>query len=262
MDKTLNVKSLFISDLHLGYKDCKATYLLDMLKHIQPEVLYLVGDIIDFQALKQRLFWPNSHYLVIQQLIHMQQNGCKVIYIPGNHDASVRRYANHFFAGIEIKQQVIFQSLSGKRFLVCHGDIFDGEVCLGKWQARLGDVLYDLLLFINRWYNKARRSLGLGYLSLAAYVKSRISGATQAINRYQDAALKYAKKLNLDGVICGHIHSAEIVYKHQMIYINDGDWIESCTAFVEHLDASMELIYWTEQQKTLEKVPSHILEVA
>lgn len=262
MDKTLKVKSLFISDLHLGYKDCKANYLLDMLKHIQPEVLYLVGDIIDFQSLKNKLYWPNSHYEVLQQFIAMQQQGCKVIYIPGNHDASVRRYANHFFAGIEIKQQVIFQSLSGKRFLVCHGDIFDAEVCLGKWQARLGDVLYDLLLFLNRWYNKARRLLGLEYLSLAAYIKSKISGATLAICRYQDAALKYAKKQNLDGVICGHIHSAEIVYKHQMIYINDGDWIESCTAFVEHHDASMELIFWTEQQKSIEKISSNVVHAA
>ncbi|CCN50018.1 putative Metallo-dependent phosphatase [Vibrio nigripulchritudo MADA3029] len=254
MKHKLDVRSMFISDLHLGFKDCKADYLLDLLKNCQADTLYLVGDIIDLQSLRKRMFWPSSHHKVVHRIIKLQQSGTRVIYIPGNHDAAMRRYIKQFFAGVEILPFADFTSLSGKRFLVCHGDQFDSEVCLGKWQATLGDVLYDLLLFINRWSNKFRTMLGMEYFSLSNYIKERIPKASQAITRYQEAGLNYAEKNGYDGIICGHIHYPEVVHRGEMVYVNDGDWIENCTVFVEHHDASMELIYWPKHVASVSKI--------
>jgi UDP-2,3-diacylglucosamine pyrophosphatase LpxH len=186
--------------------------------------------------------------------LQLQQKGCRVIYIPGNHDDVMRRYLKHFFAGVEIQPDAIYTSIKQKKFLVCHGDQFDSHVCLGKWQMYLGDALYDLLLFINRWYNKLRGLFGKKYFSLANLIKQKIPKATEAILRYQDACLNYAQKKGLDGVICGHIHYPEIVHKNNMTYINDGDWIENCTAFVEYHNGEMELIYWVEQRQSLIKL--------
>ena len=244
--QSYHYKSVWLSDLHLGSKDCKADYLLDMLSKTSCETLYLVGDVIDIWALERRFSWPEKHNQVVDALIKKAQSGTKVIYLPGNHDEKVKKYIGMTFAEVEIKQEVIHTTNAGKKMLITHGDVFDGEVCLGKWQAVLGDILYDLLLFLNRCCFSMRKTFGFGYWSLAGYIKGRVKGANEAIKRYQHAAIKYAKQKGADGIICGHIHQPDVQMINGYLYCNDGDWIENCTLLAENLDGSIELIYWTE----------------
>ncbi len=249
--QSFHYKSVWLSDLHLGSKDCKADYLLDMLAKTQCETLYLVGDVIDIWALERRFNWPEKHNKVVDALIKKAQTGTKVIYLPGNHDEKVKKYIGMTFAEVEIKQEVIHTTSSGQKMLITHGDVFDGEVCLGKWQSVLGDLLYDLLLFLNRCCFSLRKLFGFGYWSLAGYIKSRVKGANEAIYRYKKAAVNYAKHKGADGIICGHIHQPDVEILDGCLYCNDGDWIENCTLLAENLDGSIELIYWTETIQSL-----------
>ncbi|WP_017443680.1 UDP-2,3-diacylglucosamine diphosphatase [Gayadomonas joobiniege] len=244
-------QSIFLSDIHLGCRDCKAEYLLDLLEKVDAKTIYLVGDIFDIWALEKRFNWPQSHHQVVDTLIEKAKNGVKVIYVPGNHDEKVRRYIGMTFADIEIHSHYIHTTVDNKKFIVVHGDEFDGDVCLGAWQSRLGDVLYDLLLFLNRTCFKIRKLFGFGYWSLAGYIKSRVKGANEAIERYRQAAIEYAIKNGTDGIICGHIHQPDVIYQDNILYCNDGDWLENCTMLAENLDGSIELIYWTETVQRL-----------
>ena len=239
-------RTVWLSDIHLGCKDCKAELLLDFLAHNTMDILYLVGDIVDFWALKRQFIWPEAHNTLLHALYQKSFDGTKVVYLPGNHDEVLKPYTNMLFGNIEIKKRTVHLTAQGKQLLVLHGDDFDGDVCLAKWQARLGDVLYDFLLFLNRQLDGYRRRRGYHYWSLAAYIKKRIKKANEAIGRYRDATLKEVKKLELDGVVCGHIHHPEIVLQEGLTYCNDGDWIESCSALTESHQGELSLLYWTE----------------
>lgn len=251
-------KSIWLSDLHLGSKDCKADYLLDMLSKTRCDTLYLVGDIIDIWALERRFSWPAKHNQVIDALINKANNGTRVIYLPGNHDEKIKKYLGMTFAKIEIHPEIIHTTVSGQKLLITHGDVFDGDVCLGKWQSILGDLLYDLLLFLNRSCFRLRKLLGCRYWSLAGYIKNKVKGANDAIKRYQLAAVNYAKKKSVDGIICGHIHQPDVQIIDNCLYCNDGDWIENCTLLAENLDGSIELIFWTESIESITQLEQNI----
>lgn len=246
------VRTLFISDVHLGTKDCKAEFLLELLASIRCEKLYLVGDIVDFWAMKRRIFWPNSHHQVIQKIFQLANQGTDVIYIPGNHDEVLRGYRNEYFdknrVSIQVLRQAIHTTQDGKRLLVMHGDYFDEEVCHGRFITWLGSALYDFALYLNRHFNFWRRKLGSGYWSLSSYIKSRVKGAERAIELFREAAIREVKKRGLDGIVCGHIHQPDIRTESGVLYCNDGDWVENCSALIERHDGVLELLYWTSLQ--------------
>lgn len=238
-------RTVWLSDIHLGCKDCKAELLLDFLKNNTMDTLYLVGDIVDFWALKKRFLWPPAHNELMQALYQLSLGKTRVVYLPGNHDEIIKPYANMLFGNIEIESRLIHTTAKGKKLLVLHGDDFDGEVCLGKFQSWLGDVLYDFLLFLNRNVNVYRSIRGYNYWSLAAYIKKQVKKANEAIGRYRNATLAEAKRNNVDGVVCGHIHHPEIIEQDGLLYCNDGDWIESCSALTESESGELSLMYWT-----------------
>ncbi|MCC2605455.1 UDP-2,3-diacylglucosamine diphosphatase [Planctobacterium marinum] len=239
-------RTVWISDIHLGYKDCKADYLLDFLKRSKIETLYLVGDIVDMWAMSKRFLWPQAHNELFHYLLNLSRSGTKVIYLPGNHDEPCQKYDGMCFGDVEIHREYIHTTADGKKLLLLHGDIFDSEVCFGPVTAWIGDKGYELLLFLNRWYNKARAWLGFPYWSLAGYIKSKISGANEAIERYRVASTNRARELGLDGVVCGHIHHPEVVEMDGVTYYNDGDWIENCSALTENKQGEIALITWTQ----------------
>ncbi len=236
--------AIWISDTHLGTKDCKAEYLLDFLRHTESEYLYLVGDIIDGWALKRGWYWHQTHNDVVQKLLRKARKGTRVIYIPGNHDEFAREYTDSLFGGIEVVDRAIHATRDGKRLLVTHGDELDGVIACAKWLAHLGDRAYVLALRVNRWFNHLRRSLGYPYWSLSAYLKHKVKNAASFITRFEECVAEEAKRLGVDGVVCGHIHKAEIRDIDGVRYCNDGDWVESCTALVEHNDGRLEIVHW------------------
>jgi UDP-2,3-diacylglucosamine pyrophosphatase LpxH len=246
--------AVWLSDVHLGSIDCKAEFLLDFLNRNPCQYLYLVGDIIDIWALKKRVYWPDSHQAVLTKILALAQNGTQVFYIPGNHDEMFKPYVNSHFRGITIAPSYIHQSILGKRCLMLHGDQFDSEVCVSRTYAKLGDHLYDVLLWLNRHLHSVRSQLGYPYWSLASYIKLRVNKAQQAINSFKDAVLRFALKQQVDMVICGHIHQPELSIhhkgKHRIIYANDGDWVENCTLIAETLSGDFQLLKWNELTKT------------
>jgi UDP-2,3-diacylglucosamine pyrophosphatase LpxH len=242
-------RSAWVSDVHLGFKDCKAEFLLDFLRHLDCERLYLVGDFIDFWSLHKGGRWPSGHGRVLNAVLALAERGVRVVYIPGNHDEVVRDYLALRVGGIEIMAECEHRTADGRRFLVTHGDEFDHTVKCGGWLADwFGDWIYDVLLFANRWTNRIRRRFNYPYWSLANTLKRRISRAAAYIARYEAAAVHAARHRGFDGVICGHIHKAELTRIDGIWYANDGDWVESCTALVEHGDGRLELLHWAEDR--------------
>lgn len=239
-------RTIWISDVHLGTIGCRADLLLDFLRDTESEKLYLVGDMIDGWRLKQRWFWPQAHNDVVQKILRKARKGTEVIYIPGNHDEFLRDFLEfEMNAGnIELKLQDIHITVDGKRLLVIHGDEFDGVVRYGKWLAMLGSWAYDMTIILNRWFNIARRRLGLPYWSLSAFLKRRVKEAVKFITNFENALVEEARRQETAGVVCGHIHHAQMKCIDGLLYLNDGDWVESCTALVEHFDGSLEIIYW------------------
>ncbi len=239
-------RTVWLSDIHLGCKDCKAEYLLDFLNHHTIGTLFLVGDIVDMWALSKQFHWPKAHNVLFHKLLSLPAEGTKVIYLPGNHDEPAQQYNNMSFGDVEIHREYMHTTAAGKKLLLLHGDQFDKEVCFGPTQAWIGDKGYDLLLFINRWYNIFRSKQGYPYRSVAAYIKTRMRGANNAIGRYREAAIARAKSMNIDGIVCGHIHHPEITEVNGITYYNDGDWIENCSALTEDSHGEIKLIYWTQ----------------
>ena len=237
-------RSVFISDVHLGTRGCQAELLLDFIKHLECDTLYLVGDIIDGWKLKGGWYWPQAHNDVLQKILRMARKGVNVIYVPGNHDEVARDYCGVHFGGVVVARDAIHETADGRRFLVTHGDEFDGVVQHAKWLAFLGDWSYRTVLMLNTWFNLVRRRLGFGYWSLSAYLKVKVKNALQFIENFESAVAEEARRRGVDGVICGHIHKAEMREIHGITYINDGDWVESCTALVEHLDGRLEILEW------------------
>ncbi len=237
-------KTIWISDIHLGTVGCKADLLLDFLKHTDSEKLYLVGDIIDGWALQRNWYWPQEHNDVIQKILRKARKGTEVLFIPGNHDAFARNYVDHNFGDITVAREITHQMIDGRTFLVLHGDEFDVVVKYAKWLALLGDWAYGLCLQLNDFVNRIRQRLGYPYWSLSAYLKLKVKNAVQFIADYENALADVARKNGADGVICGHIHHAEIRDIDGITYCNDGDWVESCSALVEHYDGQLEIIEW------------------
>jgi UDP-2,3-diacylglucosamine pyrophosphatase LpxH len=239
-------RTVFISDIHLGTRGCKADYLLDFLRHTDCETLYLVGDIFDGWRLKRTWYWPQAHNDVVQKLLRKVRKGMRLVYVPGNHDEVLRGYLGMHFGGVEVTKEAIHETADGKRLLVIHGDEFDGVVKYARWLALLGDWAYVTMLQVNTWFNFLRRKLGFGYWSLSAYLKHRVKNAVQFISNFEEAVVAEARRQGVDGVVCGHIHSAEMRMIDGVLYMNDGDWVESCTALVEHMDGRLEILPWAE----------------
>jgi UDP-2,3-diacylglucosamine pyrophosphatase LpxH len=237
-------RTVFISDVHLGTRGCQAELLLDFIRHIDCDTLYLVGDIIDGWRLRSGWYWPQAHNDVVQKVLRMARRGVKVVYIPGNHDEAGRSYCGVHFGGVVVAMDAIHETADGRRFLVTHGDEFDGVVQHAKWLAFLGDWSYRTVLALNTGFNLLRRRLGFGYWSLSAFLKVKVKNALQFIENFELAVADEARRRGVDGVICGHIHKAEMRAIGNVLYVNDGDWVESCTALVEHENGELEILEW------------------
>jgi UDP-2,3-diacylglucosamine pyrophosphatase LpxH len=244
------VRSIFLSDIHLGTRACQAGRLLGFLRAYEAEHVYLLGDIVDFWALGRAIYWPELHNTFVQKMLKRARHGVKVTFIPGNHDEALRDYAGTDFGDIRIMREAVHTAADGRRYLLLHGDEFDQITRHHRWVALLGDVSYDLLLRLNVLLSWVRRTLRLaGYWSLAGYAKRRVKGALEFIYGFEESVAHHARQMRLDGVVCGHIHSAVIKDIGGIAYINCGDWVDSCTAVVEHDDGRMELVHWDEKEE-------------
>jgi UDP-2,3-diacylglucosamine pyrophosphatase LpxH len=228
----------------LGTSGCNAELLFDFLKSVECETLYLVGDIIDGWRLKRGWFWPTRHNDIVRRVLKMAKKGTRVVYVPGNHDEVLRDFIGLGFGDIEIRPEAVHITADGRKLLVLHGDEFDGVVLYHRWLAFLGDHAYVALLKLNVGFNACRRAFGLPYWSLSAHLKKRVKNAVEYVCRFEEAVAHAARERGADGVVCGHIHSAEIRQFGDITYYNDGDWVESCTALVEHADGRMEILDW------------------
>lgn len=237
-------RAIWLSDIHLGTAGCKARFLLDFLRHHESAKLYLVGDIIDGWQLRKGWTWRPEHNDVVQKILRKARKGTRVTYIPGNHDEFARQYVDHAFGGIVVADEAVHTLKDGRRLWVIHGDLFDGVIQHARWLARLGDSLYTMILALNHWFNRLRARLGLRYWSLSQYLKLRVKNAVSFIDQFERVLTQEARRRGFDGVVCGHIHKAEIRTIDGMLYCNDGDWVESLTALVEHHDGRLEIITW------------------
>ena len=251
-------RTIWISDIHLGTKGCNAELLLDFLHSVECETLYLVGDIIDGWRLKKGWYWPDSHNEVVRRILKIAHKGTRVVFIVGNHDEMLRDYAGFSFGGITLALEAIHETADGKRLLITHGDAFDGVVLYARWLAFLGDQAYTLMLRANVWLNAIRKRLGMPYWSLSSYLKKRVKNAVQYVCAFEDAVAREAIERGVDGVVCGHIHCAEIRQIGDVTYYNDGDWVESCTALVETFDGSMSILDWSETHRNKAKQPQEL----
>jgi UDP-2,3-diacylglucosamine pyrophosphatase LpxH len=250
-------RAIFISDVHLGTRDCKASQLNNFLKNNSCESLYLVGDIIDAWKIQQNKWrWKQSHTNVVQRILKHAKHGTQVVYVAGNHDEFLRPLIplGIGFGLIQITNQCEHVGKDGRRYLVTHGDLFDGITRLAPWIAFLGDKAYDLVLALNNKFNWIRRRLGFGYWSLSKYLKGRVKKAVDFVFQFERNLAAYCQKRGFDGVICGHIHHAEIKNIDGIVYMNDGDWVESCTALVEHHNGRWEIITWTQERDNVDTI--------
>jgi len=235
-------RAIWISDLHLGTPGCQAGALLEFLRTTDSETLYLVGDIIDGWQLRRSWFWPQSHNDVVQKILRKARKGTRVIFVPGNHDEFARRYVTHNFGGVDVMEDCIHVTADGRRLWVTHGDLFDGVIQCARWLAYAGDTSYTMTLKVNRWFNAVRARLGLPYWSLSGYLKLKVKRAVSYVSDFEQAVAREAHRRGVQGVVCGHIHHAEMRYIDGILYCNDGDWVESLTALVEHTDGRLELL--------------------
>ncbi len=237
-------RTIFISDVHLGTRGCKAELLANFLAANSCETLYLVGDIIDGWQLERRWYWNDAQTRVVHEILRKVDEGSRVIYIPGNHDEFLKTYCGRTFAGIEMKPDAIHETADGRRILVLHGDQFDSVIDYAKWLARVGDHAYCLALALGDRLHELRRRLGLPYWSLSAYLKRAVKNAVEYVSRFEEIVARATVSKGVDGVLCGHIHHAEIRRIGPVLYLNDGDWVESCTAVVEDARGHLEILRW------------------
>ena len=257
MPGALRVRSVWISDLHLGTPGCQAVALLAFLRCVQCETLFLVGDIIDGWQLRRSWYWPQAHNDVVQKLLRTARKGTKVIFVPGNHDEFARKYLGHNFGGVDVVEEYIHETADGRRLWVTHGDLFDGVIQCAKWLALVGDTMYTFSLQLNRSLNSLRARLGLPYWSLSKYLKQKVKRAVSYISDFEVAVAREARKRGADGVVCGHIHHAEMRDIDGVLYCNAGDWVESLTALVEHPDGRLEILDWSTRDPRGEPARRH-----
>ena len=243
-------RTLWLSDIHLGTRDCKAEALLDLLRHCHADTLYLVGDIIDGWQLRKGWYWPQAHNDVAQKLLRKARKGCRVVFIPGNHDEFARDFHGLQFGGIEVLSDAVHITATGARLWIVHGDWFDGVVMHAKWLAHLGDALYIFTLKLNRWLNQARHRMGFSYWSLSQYLKGKVKNAVSYISSFEQLLAEEAARRQCEGVVCGHIHRAELRQIGGSLYANCGDWVESLTAVAELNDGTLQLLMWKQSTST------------
>jgi UDP-2,3-diacylglucosamine pyrophosphatase LpxH len=248
---TLRLRTVFISDVHLGFKGCRAEFLLDFLRRVECQEIYLVGDIIDVWSLTRTFYWPQAHNDVIRTLLGKAKHGTRVVYIPGNHDRPFRDHDGLVLGNVEILREAVHETADGRRFLVMHGDEFDSIVRASPMLESLGSSAYAFALRLNRYVNAVRQRLGYQYWSVAAFLKHKVKNAVKYIANFERAVAVEAKRRGVHGVICGHIHRAEISEIQGITYCNDGDWVESCTALVEDFQGRLSLLRWTENVEVL-----------
>lgn len=237
-------RTIWLSDLHLGTRGCQAEAVLDFLRHTESDQLYLVGDIVDGWALRRGWYWPQPHNDVIQKLLRKARKGTRVVYVPGNHDHFAQAFTGLTLGEIEITREALHDTADGRILVVLHGDAFDGAVTFAPWLSKLGARAYEASLTMNTLLNGARRLLGLPYWSLAGYLKGRAKRAVQYVAGFEEAVARRARERDVDGIVCGHIHKAELRLIQGTLYANCGDWVESCTALVEHEDGRLEILRW------------------
>ncbi len=253
----LVVRTVWISDLHLGTPGCQAVRLLDFLRTVECETLYLVGDIVDGWQLRRTWYWPQSHNDVVQKILRKARKGTKVVFVPGNHDEFARHFVEHNFGGIDVVDDAMHITADGRRLWVVHGDLFDGVIQCARWLAHIGDRAYELTLRVNRHFNSVRARLGLPYWSLSKYLKLKVKRAVSYVNDFEVAVAREARRRGADGVVCGHIHHAEMRTIDGVLYANDGDWVESLTALLEHPNGQLEILDWTEFEQARDAEASH-----
>jgi UDP-2,3-diacylglucosamine pyrophosphatase LpxH len=237
-------RAIWISDVHLGTPGCQAKYLLDFLKHNESDTLYLVGDIIDGWRLKKSIYWPQSHNDVVQKILRKARKGTEVVYVPGNHDESIRQFLGLSFGEIKVVPEAIHTTADGRKLWITHGDLFDGVMQYAKWLAYVGDNLYSLILYFNRYLNLLRVRMGMQYWSLSQYLKHQVKNAVSYIADFEMIMAREARLRGCQGVVCGHIHKAEIRMIDNLLYCNDGDWVESLTALVETHEGELKIVHW------------------
>lgn len=240
-------RTIWISDVHLGTKGCNAAMLTDFLDNTDSETIYLVGDIIDGWRLKKKFYWPDAHNDIVWRIMKRAKRGTRVVYIPGNHDEMFRQFTGLNFGGVEIRRAAFHDTADGRRLMVLHGDEFDAVMLAHRWLAFAGDAAYTLLMGLNRYVNAVRQRLGLPYWSLSKMAKHKVKNAVEFISRYEEIVARAAGQRGVDGVVCGHIHTAEFRMFDGIEYWNDGDWVEGCNALVEHFDGRMEILHWPEE---------------
>ena len=244
------VRSIFLSDIHLGTRGCQADRLLDFLRHHEAEHLFLIGDIIDFWAMSRGIHWTAAQNTVVQKVLRAARKGTRVVFVPGNHDEALREYIGITFGDIRLERDWIHRTADGRQFLLLHGDEYDQVTRYHRWVAVIGDVAYSALVRINGWLSWMRRRLGIsGYWSLAGYAKRKVKTAVNFIFDFEDSVIHAARERGVDGVICGHIHWATLRTADGLTYVNCGDWVDSCTAIVEHFDGRLELVQWGGAQR-------------
>lgn len=245
-------RTVWISDVHLGFRGCSADYLLEFLHSFECDTLYLVGDIIDLWQIKKRPYWPQAHNNVVRTILGKAKHGTRVIYVPGNHDEPLRDYDGLVFGNVEIQREVVHTCANGKRLLVLHGDEFDTVVQCSPYVAKFGALLYAWLIELNHVVNWTRRRFGFPYWSLAAFLKHKVKNAVQYIGNYEAAVAHAARQREVGGVVCGHIHRAELTQVDDLLYMNCGDWVESCTALTEAADGALSLVHWLDERQPVQ----------
>ncbi|WP_070157678.1 UDP-2,3-diacylglucosamine diphosphatase [Sphingobium phenoxybenzoativorans] len=255
-------RTIWISDIHLGTRGCNAAMLIDFLDSVDSETIYLVGDIIDGWRLKKRFYWPATHNDIVWRIMKRARRGTRVVYIPGNHDEMFRQFSGLNFGGVEIKRKAIHETADGRKLLVLHGDEFDTIMLAHRWLAFVGDAAYTALMGLNRWVNAVRQWFDLPYWSLSKMAKHKVKNAVAFISKFEEVVAHEAGARGVDGVVCGHIHNADIREIEGIAYYNDGDWVEGCTALVEHADGHMEVLHWADEMAKRAQAEAQALRLA
>ncbi|WP_187335309.1 UDP-2,3-diacylglucosamine diphosphatase [Novosphingopyxis iocasae] len=240
-------RTVWISDVHLGTRGCNAELLIDFLDHVDSETMYLVGDIIDGWRLKKKFYWPAAHNDIVWRILKRAKRGTRIVYVPGNHDEMFRQFTGLNFGGVEIKRAAFHDTADGRRLLILHGDEFDTIMLAHRWLAFVGDTAYELMMRLNHVTNLVRKRLGMPYWSLSKAAKHKVKNAVEFISRFEELVARAAQNRGVDGVVAGHIHTAEYRRIDGIDYYNDGDWVEGCTALVEHFDGRMEILHWADE---------------